>query len=116
MKQTRVGALLVVEHGHLVGIFTERDALVRVLAEGLNPATTPLSAVMTLNPITVYPDQPFVSALHLMYENGFRHVPVAENGRPLGMVSAHDALELETAEFEATLHQREHLRTIMGFI
>ena len=114
MKQTQVGALLVVEHGHLVGIFTERDALIRVLAEGLNPEATLLAEVMTLNPITVHPDQPFVSALHLMYENGFRHVPVAENGRPLGMVSARDALELEAAEFEATLRQREHLRTIMA--
>ena len=103
-----------VENGHLVGIFTERDALVRVLAEGLDPEITPLAAVMTLNPITVHPDQPFMSALHLMYENGFRHVPVAENGRPLGMVSARDALEREAAEFEATLHQREHLRTILA--
>lgn len=114
MKTTKVGALLVVEHSHLVGIFTERDALVRVLAEGLNPETTLLAEVMTLNPITVHPDQPFVSALHLMYEHGFRHVPVAENGRPLGMVSARDALEMEIAEFEASLHQREHLRAIMA--
>jgi CBS domain-containing protein len=114
MKLTQVGALLVVEHGHLVGIFTERDALIRVLAEGLNPETTALAEVMTLNPITIHPDQPFLSALHLMYENGFRHVPVAEDGRPLGMVSARDALELEAAEFEATLRQREHLRTIMA--
>ncbi|HMQ13267.1 MAG TPA: CBS domain-containing protein [Candidatus Competibacter phosphatis] len=113
MKQTRVGALLVVERGHLVGIFTERDALVRVLAEELNPETTPLAAVMTPDPVTVHPDKPFVTALHLMYENGFRHVPVAENGRPLGMVSARDALELEAAEFEATLQQREHLRVIL---
>jgi CBS domain-containing protein len=114
MKQTRVGALLVVENGHLVGIFTERDALVRVLAAGLDPETTPLAAVMTLDPVTVHPDQPFVHALHLMYENGFRHVPVVENGRPLGMVSARDALDLEAAEFEATLHQREHLRAILA--
>lgn len=114
MKLTQVGALLVVEHGHLVGIFTERDALIRVLAEGLNPETTALAEVMTLNPITVHPDQPFLSALHLMYENGFRHVPVAEDGRPLGMVSARDALELEAAEFEATMHLREHLRAILA--
>ncbi len=114
MKQTHVGALLVVEHGHLVGIFTERDALIRVLAENLDPETTTLATVMTLNPVTVHPDRPFIHALHLMYENGFRHVPVAENGRPLGMVSARDALELEAAEFEGTLRQREHLRAIMA--
>ena len=52
MKQTRVGALLVVEHGRLVGIFTERDALFRVLAEGLNPDVTLLSEVMTSDPLT----------------------------------------------------------------
>lgn len=114
MKQTQVGALLVVEHGHLVGIFTERDALTRVLAGGLNPEATPLAEVMTPSPITVHPDQSFMTALHLMYENGFRHVPVAENSRPLGMVSARDALEMEAAEFEATLRQREHLRAIMA--
>ena len=114
MKHTHVGALLVVEHGHLVGIFTERDALDRVLAENLNPETTTLATVMTLNPVTIHPDQSFISALHLMYENGFRHVPVAENGRPLGMVSARDALELEVAEFEGTLRQREHLRAILA--
>jgi CBS domain-containing protein len=114
MKRTQVGALLVVEHGHLVGIFTERDALNQVLAEGLNPETTTLAEVMTLNPITVHPDQPFVYALHLMYENGFRHIPVVESGRPLGMVSARDALEMEAEEFETTLRQREHLRAIMA--
>ena len=114
MQQTRVGALLVVEHGHLVGIFTERDALFRVMAAGLDPDNTPLSTVMTLDPVTVHPDKPFLYALHLMYENGFRHVPVAENGKPLGMVSARDALALEEQEFEASLKQREHLRAIMA--
>ncbi|HOB61559.1 MAG TPA: CBS domain-containing protein [Candidatus Competibacteraceae bacterium] len=114
MKQTHVGALLVVEHGHLVGIFTERDALVRVLADGLDPDTTPLVEVMTLDPMTAHPDQTFMYALHLMYEHGFRHVPVVENGRPLGMVSARDALELEISEFEGTLEQREHFRALMG--
>lgn len=114
MRQTRVGALLVVEHGHLVGIFTERDALFRVIAEGLDPDNTPLSTVMTLDPVTVHPDKPFLYALHLMYEHGFRHVTVAENGKPLGMVSARDALALEEQEFEATLKQREHLRAIMA--
>lgn len=114
MKKTRVGALLVVDGGRLIGIFTERDALFRVLAEGLNPEVTTLSEVMTRDPITVHPDKPFGHALHVMYENGFRHIPVAENGRPLGVVSARDALALEAAEFEAALHQREHLREILG--
>ncbi|MCP5196934.1 MAG: CBS domain-containing protein [Gammaproteobacteria bacterium] len=114
MRETQVGALLIMEHERVVGIFTERDALFRVLAEGFDPETTPMSAVMTPDPLTVHPDKPFVYALHLMHENGFRHVLVAENGRPLGMVSARDALAPEAKEFQTTLHQREHLEAIMA--
>lgn len=115
MKQTRVGALLVVEHGQLVGIFTERDALVRVLAEGRDPTTTLLSDVMTPDPQTMHPDKPFLEALHLMHEGGFRHVPVTDHGKPLGVVSARDALAMEAAELEASIHQREHLRAVIGY-
>lgn len=114
MRETQVGALLIVNHGQVVGIFTERDALFRVLAERLDPEVTTMSAVMTPDPLTVHPDKPFVHALHLMHENGFRHVLVAENGRPLGVVSARDALGQEAAEFETTLRQREHLEAILA--
>src|SRR5262245_19984201 len=83
MKERRIGALLVVQEGRLTGIFTERDALFRVVAEGRDPAGTRIAEVMTANPRTIAPDRPFGHALHLMYEGGFRHVPVVENGRPL---------------------------------
>ena len=86
MKQKRVGALLVVEDGRLAGIFTERDALFRVIAEGRSPETTRLAEVMTPNPRTIAPDRPFGHALHLMHEGEFRHVPVVENGLQIGMV------------------------------
>src|SRR6058998_3206987 len=59
MKRHRIGALLVMKSGRLAGIFTERDALFRVLAEGRDPAKTHLSQVMTLNPRTISPDRPF---------------------------------------------------------
>ena len=114
MRETQVGALLIMEGGRVVGIFTERDALFRVLAENLNPKITPMSAVMTPDPLTVHPDQPFVYALHLMHEHGFRHVLVAENDRLLGVVSARDALGQEAAEFETTVRQREHLEAILA--
>jgi CBS domain-containing protein len=114
MRETQVGSLLIVEHGRVVGIFTERDALFRVLAEHLDPEKTPLSEVMTPDPLSVHPDQPFVHALHLMHDHGFRHVLVAENGRPLGVVSARDALGHEAEAFEATLHQREYLEAILA--
>ncbi|MGH8735366.1 MAG: CBS domain-containing protein, partial [Burkholderiales bacterium] len=92
MKEGKVGAVLVVDEGLLVGIFTERDALFRVMARGLDPESTVLREVMTRDPITVAPDETFGYALLLMHENGFRHAPVVENGRPVGVVSARHAL------------------------
>ena len=108
MKRNEVGAVMVVEEGRLVGVFTERDALFRVLAEGRDTRTTRLSDVMTRNPATIHPDRPFAEALHIMYEGGFRHVPVVEDGRPVGMVSARDALgpELEDFVYELLRHER----------
>ena len=113
MKRESVGAVLVVEDGRLRGIFTERDALNRVLAEGLPPGDTTLAQVMTADPFTVEESQPFGYALHLMHENGFRHVPVTRGGKPVGMVSARDALSPEMAEFEHELERREELTEIL---
>src|SRR6267378_1094933 len=63
MKQHNIGAVLVVDGTRLCGIFTERDALFRVLAGGLDPDATRLSDVMTSQPQTIHPDEPFVNAL-----------------------------------------------------
>jgi CBS domain-containing protein len=94
MKKGKVGALLVVAEGRLVGIFTERDVLFRVTAAGRDPGMTRLSSVMTRNPQTVAPDDTFGRALLLMHDKGLRHVPVVEGGRPVGMISARNALDL----------------------
>jgi len=114
MKEHRVGAILVTHEGRLTGIFTERDALFRVMAEGRDPEKTRVAEVMTLNPRTIEPDRPFGHALHLMYEGEFRHVPVVENGRPLGMVSARDALGPDLREFISDLDKRNHIGEILG--
>ncbi len=114
MKQNRIGALLVVDGGRLAGIFTERDALFRVVAEGRDPAATRISEVMTRNPRTIEPDRPFGHALHLMYEGGFRHVPVVEDTRPIGMVSTRDALGPDLQQFIADLDTRTHIGEILG--
>jgi CBS domain-containing protein len=114
MKEKRVGAILVVEAGRLAGIFTERDALFRVIAEGRSPDETKLAEVMTVNPRTIAPDRPFGHALHLMYEGEFRHVPVVENGRPLGMVSARDALGPDLKQFVSELDKRSRITEILG--
>ena len=114
MKQHRIGAILVTDKGRLAGIFTERDALFRVMAEGRDPEETAIGEVMTANPRTIEPDRPFGHAVHLMYEGEFRHVPVVENGRPLGMVSARDALEPDLRQFIADLEKRVHIGEILG--
>ena len=93
MKRHNIGALLVVDGSKLCGIFTERDALFRVLAEGRDPAATRLNDVMTRQPQTIHPDKPFLHALRMMHKGRFRHLPVVEDGRPLGMVSSRDALD-----------------------
>ena len=112
MKKSKFGAVMVVENGKLVGIFTERDALFRVVAEGHDAQTTQLAAVMTRNPQTIHPDRPFVDALHLMHASGFRHVPVVENGRPIGMVSARDALGEELENFIYELVRQKQITDI----
>jgi CBS domain-containing protein len=114
MKQKCVGAILVIDDGRLAGIFTERDALFRVIAEGRAPERTMLAEVMTENPRTIAPDRPFGHALHLMYEGEFRHVPVVEDGRPLGMVSARDALGPDLQQFISDLDKRSHISEILG--
>ena len=91
MRDRRVGAVLVTdaEH-HLLGIFTGRDAIARVLAEGKNPTLTTLSEVMTHKPATMPPGKTAIEALRLMQDGGFRHVPVIENGKVVGVLSKGD--------------------------
>jgi CBS domain-containing protein len=107
MKQHNIGALLVVDGTRLVGIFTERDALFRVLAEGRDPQATRLGDVMTSQPQTIHPDEPFVAALRIMHKGRFRHLPVVEFDRPLGMVSVRDALDDDLYALRAALDQQE---------
>jgi CBS domain-containing protein len=113
MQEHNIGALMVVERGHLVGIFTERDALFRVLAQGRDPATTRVADVMTSKPQTIHPDKAVGHALLMMYDGGFRHVPVVEQGKTLGMISARDALGPELHEFDLELVQREHISEVI---
>jgi CBS domain-containing protein len=110
MKQRNVGSVLVLDGTRLVGIFTERDALFRVLAADRDPATTTIGEVMTPQPQTMHPDEPFVRALRAMHEGKFRHLPVVEFGRPIGIVSVRDALDEDLTELRWDLEQREEAR------
>ena len=111
MRQRHVGAIVVVKDERLVGIFTERDALFRVVAAGLDPTSTTVADVMTKNPAALAPDQPFAAALHLMHEGQFRHVPIVDDGRPIGMVSSRDALGPELEDFMYSIILKEHTRS-----
>lgn len=114
MKERHVGAVMIVEDGKLAGIFTERDVLFRVVAEDRDARTTCLADVMTRNPRTVHPDKPFADALRLMYEGGFRHVPVVEDGRAVGVISARDALGPELEDFIYEVLRREQTTDILA--
>jgi CBS domain-containing protein len=114
MKDARVGAILVLRKEKLVGIFTERDALTRVLAVGRDPLHTKLSQVMTAKPDSMAPDKPFGHALIMMHEHGYRHMPVVENGKPVGVVSMRDAQPPELNTLQSDLQDREHIAEILG--
>ncbi|MBI5256333.1 MAG: CBS domain-containing protein [Burkholderiales bacterium] len=107
MARDRLSAVVVVQDGLVTGIFTERDAVQRVIAEGRDPRGTLLADVMTPRPVTVHPDKSFGHALALMHERGIRHVPVAVDGKPVGIVSARDALDPELEEFVCEASRRE---------
>ena len=112
MLQQKAGAVLVVEDQRLVGIFTERDAVFRVIAQDLDPRATPLADVMTMAPRTIAPEQSFGYAMIQMYENGFRHMPVVEDGKPIGIVSARNALDPDLEEFASEAQRRKHIRDV----
>ncbi len=109
MASAHIGALLVVDGGKLVGIFTERDALSRVLAKGLDPTSTPIAQVMTAKPLSISSDKPLSHALFIMHDNGFRHMPVVDGDKLAGIVSVRDALGPEMSELVDNLNQRDKL-------
>ena len=100
MKARKCGSVLITAGDVLIGIFTERDVVFRVVAEGHDPNQTRLGAVMTANPVTVGPQEPAISALRLMEDSGFRHLPVVEEGRILGVVSRRDFAGEDKARLE----------------
>ena len=110
MATRNAGAVLVVQDDRLVGIFTERDVVFRVIAKDRDPAATPLEAVMTPSPRTLEPHRTYGHALLLMQENGFRRVPVVQEGRLLGIVSSRNAMDPELEEFVSEQRRREHHR------
>ncbi|MBV8097046.1 MAG: CBS domain-containing protein [Acetobacteraceae bacterium] len=111
MRDQRIGAILITdESGNLLGIFTGRDAVCRVVAEARNPASTVLEEVMTRNPDSMPAELHAIDALRLMWDGGFRHVPVTKQGRLAGIVSRGDFRGLEQARLDEETGYWETLR------
>jgi len=108
MESKSVGAVMVIADDQVVGICTERDIVFRVVAKGLDPEATCLADVMTAEPQTIAPDKPFGYALLLMHERGFRHLPVVQDGKVVGMVSSRSALDPSLEEFVSEEQRRKH--------
>jgi CBS domain-containing protein len=110
MWECRVGSVLVADkEQRLTGIFTGRDA-VRSLAEGKDAATTPLAQVMTPNPVTVAPECHAIDALRAMKDRGFRHLPVVDCGRVVGIVSRSHFKGMEIDRLDDEEHLWECIR------
>ena len=90
MNEQQIGAMLVIEDERLLGIFTERDAITKVLGAGLEPSYTKVSAVMSHNPICVTPTTTLDEAMAIVSNQRIRHLPVVQDGKVLGMVSSGD--------------------------
>lgn len=109
MRDRKVGAVLVTEGDRrLVGIFTGRDAVGRVLAEGKDAATTKLANVMTGSPDSVPPRLTAIEALRVMQDGGYRHLPVIDGGKVVGVISRGDfkGLEQDRLDEETGLWER----------
>jgi CBS domain-containing protein len=90
MQSENIGALLIMEGDNLTGIFTERDALTKVLAAGIDPNSTKVSAVMTKDPIHIDPSTTIEEAMSIVTNRRVRHLPVLDNGKLVGIVSSGD--------------------------
>ena len=93
MRDNRVRSVLVIDDGVLVGIVTQGDCAIKVLLPGLDAKQTPVSQVMTGNPVTVKPDDPLAGCMAMMASRGFRHLPVLDAGKVVGVISIGDVVK-----------------------
>jgi len=108
MAEVKVGALLVLEDEQLIGIVSERDYARKVILESRSSRDTPVRDVMTNDVLTVTPEQSIDECLVLMSKHHIRHLPVAENGKPIGMLSVMDVVRNIILEKEQIIDQLEH--------
>ena len=106
MRREKTGCLLVTRQGRLVGIFTERDLLTRVLATDL-PASVPMAECSTANPVKVTPTDSVQTAIERMEKGGYRHLPVVDElNRPVGILSAQRVVHYLAEHFPALVYNQ----------
>ncbi len=114
MKAEHVASVVVIDPElHAAGIFTERDLTDRVVADGLDPDSTRLDAVMTPCPVTTSPDTSVADALRCMATNGLRHLPVVADGRVVGIVSMRDFVGHDLAVLDREKAVMDSLTEVM---
>ncbi len=115
MEQKNVGALLVVEAGALLGVFSERDYARKVILKGRSSKTTTVRDIMSGQPIAVQPDLPLQECMVLMTRNRVRHLPVVNNGVIMGVISIGDAVNAIISEQESTIEELEEYIAGTGY-
>ena len=105
LARHEVGALLVMEHGKLVGVFSERDYTRKVALQGKNSKTMTVAEIMTPNVFTVTPDTRTRACMALMSQKRIRHLPVVDGDTVIGMLSIRDLLDDIIADHEQTIEQ-----------
>jgi CBS domain-containing protein len=90
MRDSDIGDVIIVDSDRVTGILTDRDVIVRAIAEEKDPATTKVSEVASMNPVTLSPDDSIDEAVNLMRQHNIRRLPVVENGRPVGILTIGD--------------------------
>lgn len=114
MVARNVGAVLVInnlQQKQLIGIFTERDVVFRIVAPGLDASITTVGEFMTAAPQSISPQESYGYALLKMHEHHFRHMPVVADGVPVGIVSSRNALDPEMEEFVSERQRRINIRS-----
>jgi CBS domain-containing protein len=109
MQEASVGAVMVVDHGRLIGIVTERDMVNRLLAADRDPGATSLATIMTADPETLSPEDSALAAFNKMRTGRYRHLPVLREGEVCGMVSIRDLYEAVREMLAEDLHSAETL-------
>ncbi|MEK9137092.1 MAG: CBS domain-containing protein, partial [Bacteroidota bacterium] len=103
MAQKSIGAVSVMDGSRLVGIFSERDVINRVVAKGLNPTTTTVANVMTTNLVVASADETYESCLRKMKQANCRHLPVVDGDKLIGFISLRDLLQVDISEKDDTI-------------